>query len=382
MTPSSVAQYIPRDTTFDLVIIDEASQMLPEEAVGSILRSKQLVVVGDPMQMPPYKGMVTTLFDEEYDNIEEDDGLDKQTSILDLAAETFGDYRRLRYHYRSEDENLIKFSNYEFYENDLITIPNQHEDPNLGVKHFAAGGIYNVGKDGGSKNPNPIEAEKLVDLIINESREHPNWSLGVAVMNKQQAVRVEEILREKTLNDTKFSKFVSNWAEGSNYFFIKNLENVQGDERDTMIIATVYGRDKDGKAHNRFGPINFNKGENRINVLVTRAKKRVVVCSSMTPNAITSQSRGAQMLRKYLQYSMTGEMDGTSLGHVEDEEHTYDAPWEKWFHDRLEADGFVVDPQVGVSSWRIDLGVKHKDYPAGYICGFELIFRYLEKCKR
>jgi len=372
MTPSSVAQYIPRDTTFDLVIIDEASQMLPEEAVGSILRSKQLVVVGDPMQMPPYKGMVTTLFDEEYDDIEEDDGLDKQTSILDLAAETFGDYRRLRYHYRSEDENLIKFSNYEFYENDLITIPNQHEDPNLGVKHFAAEGIYNVGKEGGSKNPNPIEAEKLVDLIIKESREHPNWSLGVAVMNRQQAVRVEEILREKTLNDTKFSKFVSNWAEGSNYFFIKNLENVQGDERDTIIIATVYGRDKDGKAHNRFGPINFNKGENRINVLVTRAKKRVVVCSSMTPNDITSSSRGAQMLRKYLQYSMTGEMDGTSLGHVEDEEHTYDAPWEKWFHDRLEADGFIVDPQVGVSSWRIDLGVKHKDYPAGYICGIEL----------
>ena len=102
---------------------------------------------------------------------------------------------------------------------------------------------------------------------------------------------MEEILRDKTANDIKFGKFVSKWAEGSNYFFIKNLENVQGDERDTMIISTVYGRDKDGKVHNHFGPIIKPKGENRINVLVTRAKKRVVVCSSMHPNDITAEVR-------------------------------------------------------------------------------------------
>ena len=196
--------------------------------------------------------------------------------------------------------------------------------------------------------------------------------MGVAVINQQQAIRVEEILRERTEMDTKFREFESKWSQGSEYFFIKNLENVQGDERDTILISTVYGRDADGKAHNRFGPINFTKGENRINVLVTRAKKRVVLCSSMFPNDITSQSTGAQVLRRYLQYAMTGEMDGADSGHSEDHEHYYDAPWEKWFHDRLEADGFIVDPQVGVSSWRIDLGVKHNDYPAGYICGIEL----------
>jgi superfamily I DNA and/or RNA helicase/very-short-patch-repair endonuclease len=372
MTPSSVAHYLPKDATFDLLIIDEASQMLPEESVGSILRSKQVVVVGDPKQMPPYRGMVSTLFDEEAEDLEDDDGIDKQTSILDLAAQTFKDYRRLRYHYRSEDENLIRFSNQEFYDNDLITIPNQHEDPDLGVKHFAVNGVYNVGKDGGSRNPNPIEADELVALIIKEARDHPDWSLGVAVINKQQAIRVEEILRERTMHDQKFRDFESRWSKGSEYFFIKNLENVQGDERDTMLIATVYGRDKDGKAHNRFGPINFNKGENRINVLVTRAKKRVVVCSSIIPNDITSNSKGAQVFRRYLQYAMTGTLDGTVAGHVGESDHWYDAPWEKWFHDRLEADGFIVDPQVGVSSWRIDLGVKHHDYPAGYICGIEL----------
>ena len=372
MTPSSVANYLPKDANFDLLIIDEASQMLPEESVGSILRSKQVVVVGDPKQMPPYRGMVSTLFDEESEDIEEDDGMDKQTSILDLASQTFKDYRRLRYHYRSEDEKLISFSNQEFYDNDLITIPNQHEDEALGVKHFAVNGVYNVGKEGGSRNPNPIEAEELVALIIKEARDHPDWSLGVAVINKQQAIRVEEILRERTMHDQKFRDFESRWSKGSEYFFIKNLENVQGDERDTILIATVYGRDKNGKAHNRFGPINFNKGENRINVLVTRAKKRVVVCSSMYPNDITSNSTGAQVLRRYLQFAMTGKLDGTTTGHVNDTDHWYDAPWEKWFHDRLEADGYIVDPQVGVSSWRIDLGVKHLDYPAGYICGIEL----------
>ena len=158
MTPSSVANYIPHDTEFDLVIIDEASQMLPEEAVGSILRSKQVIVVGDPMQMPPYKGMVTTLHDEEYDDFTQDDGMDKQTSILDLAADCFTDYRRLRYHYRSEDENLIKFSNYEFYDKDLITIPNQHENLELGVKFFAAE-EYNPGKRVALKTPMKLKLE-------------------------------------------------------------------------------------------------------------------------------------------------------------------------------------------------------------------------------
>ena len=367
MTPSSVSYFLPKDLEFDMVIIDEASQMLPEEAVGSLLRSKQAVIVGDPQQMPPYRGMVSTLFDEEADE-DDDDGIDKQTSILDLAARNFSDYRRLRYHYRSEDENLIKFSNKEFYNNDLITVPNQGTLGCMGVHHFDAGGVYKVA----SRNPNPVEAEKLVDLILNESRSRPNWSLGVAVMNKQQALRVEELLRIKTENDNKFEAFEKNWRESSEHFFIKNLENVQGDERDTIIISTVYGRDSDGKAHNRFGPINFSKGQNRINVLVTRAKKRLLVCSSIFPNDITANSKGAQVLRRYLQYSITGEIDGVRSSSVSEEDHYYDAPWEKWFHDRLEEDGFIVDPQVGVSSWRIDLGVKHKDYPAGYICGIEL----------
>ena len=122
----------------------------------------------------------------------------------------------------------------------------------------------------------------------------------------------------------------------------------------------------------RFGPINMEKGENRINVLVTRAKRRVVVCTSMNPNDITAQNSGPQVLRRYLQYAKTGQLEDSSTRNEPDGDHWYDAPWEKWFHDRLEADGYIVNPQVGVSGWRIDLGVMHKDYPDGYLCGIEL----------
>ena len=279
MTPSSVADYLPKQTEFDLVIIDEASQMLPEEAIGSILRSKQIVVVGDPKQMPPTRYMQSTLQDEV------DDEDETKYSILDKAMLAFPNFRRLCYHYRSEDESLIRFSNNEFYENDLMTVPNLKDDEQYGVKFIDAKGVYNTGNadwvsvDGSgqmagwspSKNPNPIEAEKLAEIIDHEIRERPEWSIGVAVMNLKQAIRVEELFQEK-IDDT-IRGYLNRWRNTPEYFFIKNLENVQGDERDTIIISTVYGKNHEGRMFQRYGPINMDKGENRINVLVTRAKK-------------------------------------------------------------------------------------------------------------
>ena len=378
MTPSSVADYLPKDVSFDLLIIDEASQMLPEEAVGSILRSKQVVVVGDPKQMPPMRYMQSTLKEDE----DTDDGPNE--SILDKAMLAFKHFRRLSYHYRSEDESLIRFSNNEFYENDLMTVPNLKHDEEYGVHHVHAGGVYNSGnanwvsveEDGQmaswspSKNPNPIEADRLVEIIEEEIRTRPNWSIGVAVMNLKQAIRVEELFQAKI--DNTILDYLNRWKKTPEYFFIKNLENVQGDERDTIIIATVYGKNKEGKMFQRFGPINLEKGENRINVLVTRAKKRVVVCTSMDPNDITNQSTGPQVFRRYLQFAKTGILEDTATQNISDHGDLYDSPWEKWFHDRLEADGYNVNPQVGVSGWRIDLGVMHPDYPDGYLCGIEL----------
>lgn len=378
MTPSSVADYLPKQTEFDLVIIDEASQMLPEEAIGSILRSKQIVVVGDPKQMPPTRYMQSTLQDEV------DDEDETKYSILDKAMLAFPNFRRLCYHYRSEDESLIRFSNNEFYENDLMTVPNLKDDEQYGVKFIDAKGVYNTGNadwvsvDGSgqmagwspSKNPNPIEAEKLAEIIDHEIRERPEWSIGVAVMNLKQAIRVEELFQEK-IDDT-IRGYLNRWRNTPEYFFIKNLENVQGDERDTIIISTVYGKNHEGRMFQRYGPINMDKGENRINVLVTRAKKRVVVCSSMDPNDISAPNDGPQVLRRYLQYAKTGHIEDNSTRNEPDSNHWYDSPWEKWFHDRLEADGYIVNPQVGVSGWRIDLGIMHKDFPDGYLCGVEL----------
>ena len=366
MTPSSVADYLPKDLTFDLLIIDEASQMLTEEAIGSILRCKQIVVVGDQKQMPPTKYMQSTLHE-----VAEDE--EKNESILDKAALAFGQFSRLNYHYRSADETLIHFSNHEFYDNDLLTPPSHGGDENLGLRFVDAAGIYQSGKgiNSNSRNPNPIEADKLVELIIEEIEQRPDFSLGIAVMNLRQAERVDELFQKKI--DKKIKNYLNRWKETPEYFFIKNLENVQGDERDTMIIATVYGRTEDGKTYQRFGPINFDKGENRINVLVTRAKKRVVVCSSLDPQDITNKSQGAQVFKRYLSYAKSGEIENSASKELAPEQKmNCSTGWENWLADRLRNDGFDVDLSVGRSAWKIDLAIKHPSKKNSYFCGIEL----------
>ncbi|MFP6900586.1 MAG: AAA domain-containing protein, partial [Opitutales bacterium] len=224
MTPSSVADYLPPDHSFDLLLIDEASQMLVEEAAGSVLRSKQLVVVGDRQQMPPTRYMVSTL--------EVPDDEDKDESILERASLALPSKRRLLYHYRSEDESLIAFSNHEFYDGELLTIPNLREDPTLGVELVRSGGIYESGKDGSSRDPNPIEAARVVDLIVEHTQRFPDRSLGVAVLNLRQGTRIEDLFDERVAQDPSLLDFLNRWDGTPEYFFIQNLDNVQGDERD------------------------------------------------------------------------------------------------------------------------------------------------------
>ncbi len=360
MTPSSVAESLPPEHTFDLLLIDEASQMLVEEAAGSVLRSKQLVVVGDRQQMPPTRYMVSTL--------EVPDDEDKGESILERASLALSSKRRLLYHYRSEDEALIAFSNHEFYDGELLTIPNLSEDPTLGVHLDRAGGVYESGKDGSSRNPNPVEAERVVELIVEHAQQFPDRSLGVAVLNLRQALRIEDLFDQRVADDPSLLDFLNRWDGTPEYFFIKNLENVQGDERDVILIATVFGRNAEGKVYQRFGPISQAQGENRINVLITRAKKRLIVCTSLEPNDITLKKEGAQVLSRYLTYAATGDIPAASI----DSKAGLASPWEQWLHDRLEADGYEVDPSVGVSGWRVNLGVKHTSHEGGYLCGIEL----------
>ena len=360
MTPSSVADYLPPEHTFDLLLIDEASQMLVEEAAGSVLRSKQLVVVGDRQQMPPTRYMVSTL--------EVPDDEDKDESILERASLALRSKRRLLYHYRSEDESLIAFSNHEFYDGELLTIPNLREDSTLGVDLVRSGGVYESGKDGSSRDPNPIEAARVVDLIVEHAQRFPERSLGVAVLNLRQATRIEDLFDERVAQDPSLQNFLNRWDATPEYFFIKNLENVQGDERDVILIATVFGRNGEGKVYQRFGPISQAQGENRINVLITRAKKRLIVCTSLEPNDITLNKEGPQVLSRYLSYAATGDIPSASM----DVKTQFASSWEEWLRDRLESDGYEVDPRVGVSGWRVNLGVKHPDHKSGYLCGIEL----------
>ncbi|MGE4550241.1 MAG: AAA domain-containing protein, partial [Opitutales bacterium] len=289
-------------------------------------------------------------------------------SILERASLALSSKRRLLYHYRSEDEALIAFSNHEFYDGELLTIPNLREDPTMGVHLDRAGGIYESGKDGSSRDPNPIEAARVVELIVEHAKCFPDRSLGVAVLNLRQAIRIEDLFDERVAEDPSLLDFLNRWQGTPEYFFIKNLENVQGDERDVILIATVFGRNSEGKVYQRFGPISQGQGENRINVLITRAKKRLIVCTSLEPNDISLQKEGPQVLSRYLSYAATGDIPTASI----DTKAGIASPWGKWLHDRLEADGYEVDLRVGVSGWRVNLGIKHPDRQGDYLCGIEL----------
>lgn len=238
----------------------------------------------------------------------------------------------------------------------------------MGVCLDRVNGIYESGKGGSSRNPNPIEAERVVELIIEHAREFPDRSLGVAVLNLRQATRIEELFEERVAQDSSLLDFLNRWQATPEYFFIKNLENVQGDERDVILIATVFGRNAEGKVYQRFGPISQGLGENRINVLITRAKKRLIVCTSLDPTDISLQKEGPQVLSRYLAYAATGDIPTASI-HSED---GTDSPWGKWLRDRMEADGFEVDLRVGVSGWRVNLGVRHPERKGDYLCGIEL----------
>ena len=367
MTPSSVADFLVKEFDFDLLVIDEASQMLVEEAAGSMLRSKQYVVVGDSKQMPPTNYMVSTLNPED---IEEE----KNESILERASASFTSKRRLLYHYRSQHESLIQFSNAEFYNNELMIIPSQLEKTeDLGIQYIYVDGEYNIGRDnaGNSTNPNPKEAKRIVDDICEfmSNPDNKDRSLGVAALNLRQSQRIEELMYEKISSNLDVAEYIDYWKNKQEYFFIKNLESVQGDERDVIMISTVFGRNKDDKVVQRFGPINQEKGEKRINVLITRAKQQLKVYTSLKPNDITSLQEGPQVLSRYLLFAETGILEKSR---VIAETGTFDSPWERWFYERLTEDGYEVTPQVGVSGWRIDLGVKHSSYPYGYLCGIEL----------
>ncbi|MGM0987792.1 MAG: DUF4011 domain-containing protein [Pseudomonadota bacterium] len=365
MSPLTVAKYLPKlEGLFDLVIIDEGSQMRPENALGALLRANQSLTAGDTKQLPPsnfFRNLGQGDDDDDEDTVQEE-------SILDLANLALNCRRQLRWHYRSRHESLIAFCNRHMYKDDLVVFPTaQSDDPRLGVK------LVEIEYGTYQKSYNPEEAKVMVDHILRHMSEHPERSLGVVTLNKAQQTLLEDEYQAMAQTSTVAQHFEKRWDEarhGLESFFIKNLENVQGDERDVIFIGTVFGPDPDsGKVYNRFGPLTGMAGKRRLNVLLSRAKEQVVTFTSMKPSDIRSdadKSPGAHMLKEWLEYAATGQLDsGTATGAEPDSD------FERHVIQVIEGMGFEAVPQVGVQGFFIDIGVRHPDYPYGFLLGVE-----------
>lgn len=366
MGPLSVAQYLePGRMKFDLVVMDEASQLKPEDAIGALARGGQVVIVGDPKQLPPTNFFQRVSLDPDDDSDADDrTAVEEGESILDVASTLFQPVRRLRWHYRSRHHSLIAFSNEEFYQRDLIIFPSAyHDDASLGVKHhFVADGIF-------ENSRNPREAAVVVEAVMEHMRQCPHESLGVVTLNFEQRELVEELLDRKLREDPAAIAYQEKMKGGQETLFVKNLENVQGDERDVIYISTTYGPDARGNQYQRFGPINGPSGHRRLNVLFTRAKKRVVVFSSLDPDRIQTTANspwGVRALKQYLIFARTGILQQAGDG---GDQPTND--FERSVGTVLKENGYEVVPQVGVAGFFIDLGVRHPAKAGAFLLGIE-----------
>ncbi|MEH2435560.1 MAG: AAA domain-containing protein, partial [Nostoc sp.] len=362
MSPLSVSQYINPDVIhFDVLIFDEASQLRTEDVVPSIIRSNQVIVIGDNKQLSPTSFFSTG--DSEEDIDDEDDG--SYESVLDECS-NFMFVHMLKWHYRSQDERLIAFSNLHFYGNELVTFPNPVQNPDLGVwfKHVPDG-VYDRGK----RRDNRREAEVVAQLALEHFQRFPEQSLGIIAFSEAQADAIREQIEILGKEYPELETFCS---DNSPQFFLKALENVQGDERDAIILSVGYARDDQGKLSLNFGPLNRQGGERRLNVAVTRAKSKITLVSSIVAGDIDktrAQSKGVKLLHDYLEYAASG---GERLeGNFYTDTLHFDSPFEEDVYHALVQQGYTIRTQVGCSGYRIDLGVVNSDRPGEFLLGIE-----------
>ncbi|MFL5582052.1 MAG: DUF3320 domain-containing protein, partial [Gemmatimonadaceae bacterium] len=381
MSPLTAAQLLDGSNPgFDLVIFDEASQLPPEDAVGAIARGRQLTVVGDPKQLPPTTFFTATagavasrtddggnLVDEEGKPLVED-----SESILEEYMGAGVPMSRLKWHYRSAHESLISFSNVQFYDADLYTFPSVEtgtERYGLAFEYIPAGVYEGAGL-------NMVEARRVADEVIAFAREHlarrergeAVQSLGVGTFNLRQQLAILDELEQRRRADPSVEPFFDRGAPEP--FFVKNLENIQGDERDVIFLSVTYAKAADGRLRYNFGPLNGENGWRRLNVLTTRARQRMRVFSSMRGeeiNPATTSSRGATLLREFLIYAERGRLESVSASLAAEAE----SPLERDVLNELTARGLTVVPQVGVAGYRIDIGVLDDAVPGRFLCGIE-----------
>ncbi|WP_144111325.1 DUF3320 domain-containing protein [Paraburkholderia sp. BCC1886] len=365
MSPLSVAQYLDAShAQFDVVIFDEASQIPVWDAVGAIARGKQLVCVGDPKQLPPTSFFARS--DDSADGVDSDDVQDLE-SILDECLSIGLPELRLNWHYRSKHEGLITFSNVTYYDNELVTFPSPVTN-DQSVHFERVQGVY----DRGGSRTNRAEADAIVKAIerhyLDSAKRH--LTLGVVTFNQAQQSLIERMLDERRRVSQQLDQAIAQTAQEP--LFIKNLENVQGDERDIIFFSVTYGPDASGKVSLNFGPLNLEGGHRRLNVAVSRARVGVVIFSTLLPEQIDLsrvRAAGVRDLKNYLEFAIRGPRALVEQSMPTGREP--DSPFERQVISVLREKGWTVHPQVGVSGYRIDIGVVDPRAPGRYLLGVE-----------
>ena len=381
MTPEVVSEIVPLEPgLFDLVVFDEASQMFVEKGIPSILRAKKVIIAGDSKQLRPNKTFMGRMEIDEDDEEFGDNAALEEESLLDLARARYKDVL-LNFHYRSKYEELIAFSNYAFYRGRLYVSPNRTVPSTPPIQ------VHKVEDALWSNQSNLKEAEKVIDLLKTFFRTRKdNETIGVITFNKKQTDLIWDLIDRESAVDAQFNQQVraeiDRRSEGNEDIglFVRNIENVQGDERDVIIFSIGYARNVDGKLINMFGSLNLKGGENRLNVAISRAKKHIDIAMSFDPkdlNVGNSKNDGPRLLKKYLEYSCAIS-DGNddlakqilnSFGDTgASETARFDSPFEEQVYEALRERGLDVVTQVGIGGYSIDLAVRSKGQ---YILGIE-----------
>ena len=371
MSPISVAQYIDLNAEkFDLVIFDEASQMPTSEAVGAIARGKALVCVGDSKQMPPTSFFSSNQVDEEEADI------DDMESILDDCITLSLCEHQLNWHYRSKHESLIAFSNSQYYGNNLLTFPSI-DDHTAKVTLVPVNGVY----DKGRTRSNPEESKAIVSEILRRlsDAELQKYSIGVVAFSKVQGDLIEDDLLDALDKNPQLKEIAMN---GKEPIFVKNLENVQGDERDVILFSIGYGADKNGRVSMNFGPLNNAGGERRLNVAVSRARYEMMVFSTLKASQIDlkrSNAKGVEGLKGFLEFAETGKLPATSLPPSGEASGASGLSFQRaggtpnvmveQICNALARHGYVTEPFVGRSNFKVDIAVSTREHPERFILG-------------
>ena len=380
-SPETVSSIFPlQEGLFDLVIFDEASQCTVESGIPAVYRGKQVIIAGDEKQLPPFNMFQASVVNE--DDEEEEYEIDESMSLLNLAKRRFPE-KLLQWHHRSKYEELINYSNHAFYNGQIQIAPNVIPFKNPpAIKWKKVDGRW-------INQSNEIEAIEVVNVLKDILINQPGKTVGIITFNSKQQTKVQDQMDKALKKDLEFNNVYNQMMikDLDERVFVKNIENVQGDERDIILFSIGYAKNEEGKVYNRFGVLNQKGGENRLNVAITRAKEGIIVVSSIEPeelNVAKTEQMGPKLLKSYLKYAravsnagfdqikaVVQEINENVDTHVQDKELHFDSPFEEQVYSQLRNLGYEVTTQVGMSGYRIDLAVIHPQDSSRYILGIE-----------